>query len=175
MKGNMNDPEYQEMLETSWRRKLTSEEKARLEALLALRPEARAGWQTDAALTGGLRRLPEPVLASNFTSQVMRAIRAEQGPPEPAAAGWLDWLGRFRLKVAWAAVAVVLGTVAFQGYGHLKRARIAQALASIPVVSEVPAPEILQDFDAIQQFSHVAAAPSETQTISDEALLAALQ
>jgi hypothetical protein len=53
--------------------------------------------------------------------------------------------------------------------------RMVRDLASIPVVSTIPPAEILQDFDAIQQFSHLPATASQVQTITDEALLAALQ
>jgi anti-sigma factor RsiW len=171
----MNDLEYRKLLETSWRRPLTPEEQARLDQFLAEAPAARADWETETALSGVLDRLPEPPVASNFTAQVMRAIESERARPSRPATAWPDWLGALWPKMAWAAVALLLAVGVFQGYGVLNRARMARDLANIPVVPTVPPADILQDFDAIQQLSQVPAASSSGQTISDEALLAALQ
>jgi hypothetical protein len=174
-KGNMNDPKYQRLVETNWRRALTQEEKAHLDSLLAGKPGAQADWQTEAVLTNALRRLPEVPAASNFTAQVLRAVQAEQARATHGSLRWPNWLGRLWPRVAWAAVVLALGTTSLQTYRHFSRVRIVQDLASIPVVPRIPSSEVLEDFDAIQEFSHLASAPSGVQTISDEALLAALE
>ena len=173
----MNQAEYQKLLEESWRRKLTPDEQARLQAWLSSRPEVQADWQAEAALTGLLRNLPDAPLASNFTARVLRAVEAEQARRtrrSPLAAWWEDWAKMFAPKVAWAAVVVLLGLAAFQEYRYVSQARIAHDLARIPVGASVPSPEILRDFDSIQQFSQMSVSTSGTQ-VSDKDLLTALE
>jgi hypothetical protein len=175
-KGNMNDSEYQQLLETAWRRELTPAQRARLLSLLAERPEASVDWESEEALTRVLRRLPEPALSSNFTALVLRAAASARGrPAETTTGGWPRWLQGLWPRVAWAAAALALGMASVQAYNMKSRTQLRHDLAAIPAVPRVPSPEILQDFDAIQQFSHVASAPSGIQTVSDEALLTALQ
>ncbi len=172
----MNNPTYLRLLEASWRRPLTAEEKECLHRLVAQSPETRAQWEADAALTRVLRGLPEPVLASNFTARVMQAARRQAAHPSLArVAGWKDGLRSLWPRLAWGTVALALGFLTLQAYGYRTRAKLARDLASLPIMAKVPSPEILQDFDAIQQFSQASAAPSGAQAISDEALLEALQ
>lgn len=172
----MNDSEYQQLLETAWRQELTPAQRARLVSWLAGRPEASADWESEEALTRGLRRLPNPALSSNFTALVLAA--AEKGRARPAEAGtggWPRWLQGLWPKAAWAAAALALGMAGLQVHSVRNRTQLRQDLAAIPMAPKVPSPEILQDFDAIQQFSQVASAPGGIQTVSDEALLNALQ
>ena len=173
----MSDSVYRELLETSWRRELTSQEAARLRAFLAEHPEAQADWQAEAALSGLLRRLPEPAVASNFTAQVLRAVQMGQlGNERPLVARWQTWLGHLWPKAAWAAAALFLGTAALLEHRHLDRVRLARDLTSITVVaSALPSPEVLQDFEAVRQLSLVPAAPTGAPTVSDDDFLAALQ
>lgn len=173
----MSDSVYQELLETSWHRELTSQEAARLRAFLAEHPEAQADWQAEAALNGWLRRLPEPAVASNFTAQVMRAVQMDQLRNErPMLARCQSWLRMLWPKAAWAAAALFLGTAALLEHRHLDRARLARDLASITVAaSTLPSPEILQDFDAVRQLSLVPAASTGPAAVSDDEFLAALQ
>ena len=58
IKASMQDAEYQNLTETSWRRPLTAAERTRLRELLAAHPDWREPWNEDAALNGLLRRLP---------------------------------------------------------------------------------------------------------------------
>lgn len=174
----MTDPVYQTLLETSWRRELTPDEQAQLEAWLSTHPENRAGWQADRALNGFLRQLPNAPLSSNFTAQVLRAAQAEQARRAARSsvfAWWEDWGRLFLPKAAWAGVAVLLSVAAVQQVRYLNRNRLAHDLAMIPVGPELPPPEALQDFDAIK-LSSLAASPSGgAQLVSDEALFKALE
>src|SRR5262245_19120401 len=74
---SMNDELYNELLEASWRRKLTAEEEAQLRAWLVAHPEAQADWDEEALLTQQLERLPNAPLASNFTAQVMGKLELD--------------------------------------------------------------------------------------------------
>lgn len=173
----MSDAEYQRLLEASWRRELTPDEQACLQTRLAGRPEAQADWQAEVALNGVLRKLPDAPLASNFTARVVRAVEAEQARRvrrSPLAAWWEDWAGVFAPKAAWAAVALLLGLAAFQQYHFVNRTSIAHDLAKIPVSATLPSPDILRDFDSIQELSHLAVATGGTQ-VSDKDLLTALE
>jgi anti-sigma factor RsiW len=174
-KGNMNNPEYLKLLETSWRRPLSAGETARLRTLLAQDPELKRAWETDAALTQTLRRLPHPPLASNFTAQVVAAARQSTSDAHAGRFGGWPWWRPFWPKLAYSALLVAVGVVSFRAYTTVRHARLVRDLASIPVVVKVPSPEVLQDFDAIQQFSQVALHPTDPRSISDEALLQALQ
>lgn len=170
----MNDATEQTLLEASWRRPLTPAEQARLRAWLAQHPEAAPGWREETALSGLLEKLPDAPLASNFTSQVMRAVAAEQARQarrSPLAAWWEGWQRSLSPKVAWAAVALLVGLAAVQEYHYVSRARFARDLAKLPAAAVWPAPEVLQDFDSIQQFSQMPV----SATVSDQELLTALE
>ena len=71
-------PRYHELIETSWRRKLSPAEESELRALTAVDAEMRADWDAEAALNQGLSTLPEVPVPSNFTARVMQAINAEE-------------------------------------------------------------------------------------------------
>src|SRR5262245_66668141 len=84
-KGNrMSDSLYKELLEASWRRKLTPEEETRLQHYLAAHPEAQAEWEDEMALSFHLRQLPDAPLSSNFTARVLEAVELEQRRQERA-------------------------------------------------------------------------------------------
>lgn len=177
MKGNMNDPVFQSLLEASWRGKLSPDDQARLRAWLAAHPEFEGEWRAEAALNDILHRLPEAPMSSNFTSRVMQAVAAEDArrARESSWGRWWEGFGRlFVPKLGWALVLVCLGGVALQQYRQFNRGHIARDLALIPMSTTMPAPEILQDFESIQEFSRLAyftAAPA----VSDEDLLKALE
>ena len=174
----MNAPEYQALLEASWRRELTAAEAARLEAHWADHPEGRAEWLTEATLNRALRGLPNAPLASNFTAQVLQAVERERtqpkGRPAPSQ-GWKHWIHGFWHKAAWCGAALLILAGALQEYRYLNRTEMARDLAKIPAVATLPSPEILQDYDAIQVLAHVPAVPRNASTVSDDDLLAALQ
>jgi hypothetical protein len=173
----MSDPTYHELLETSWRRPLTEAERTRLQAILSADPAVAAAWRAEHALSGLLQRLPEPSLSSNFTARVMQAVQAETKPGRAWSwqSWYRDWAGSMVPKLAWAGLFVLLATVTFQAYRHVDRTRLVRDLAKLPEVETLPSPEVLQDFDAIQQLSLVAPREKGEASISDEDLLKALQ
>jgi len=84
------DPVDQKLRELNWRRELTAAERAELRTWLAAHPEAQADWQTEAALSKFLARLPDAPVPSNFTARVLQAVERETRTSEraPQRARW---------------------------------------------------------------------------------------
>lgn len=170
----MNESLYHQLRETSWRRKLTPEEETGLQTWLAAHPEKQAEWELEQSLTDQLRHLADAPLSSNFTSQVMQALDAELARQESrrgraGVRGWLQWLHRFAPRLAPVSLALVVAITFFVHHRSSDREqRIAESVAIVTGASDVPAPEILQDFEAISKLP-------PTIDEADEALLAALQ
>ena len=173
----MSDLSYHELLETRWRRALTEAEQARLQALLAADPALAADWQAELALGRILQRLPEPSLSSNFTAQVMRAVEtgADRAQAWPGWSWSRHWVAGVWPKLAWSAALILLVTATLYGYQRMDRTRLVRDLAQLPAVETLPAPEVLRDFDAIQQLSFVALPAKEAAVVSDDDLVKALQ
>lgn len=164
-----NDPIYRELLELSWRRKLTAAEEARLQAWLAAHPQAQPEWEAEAGLNTVLGQVPDAPVPSNFTARVMQAIEreavAELRRPQTT---WRTWLHRRWLpRVAFAAVVVGAGVVSYHEVQVVQRKKMVESVAAVSAVSSLPSAEILKDFDAIQALNP---APGP-----DEQLLAVLQ
>jgi len=164
----MNDQAKDQLRELNWRRPLSSAEQGQLDAWLAANPATRADWETEARLTEGLTQLPDAPLASNFTARVLKAVEREEAASarrrRRSRIGW--WL-RWTPRVAFAGL---VGAAGFFSYQQAHKARVrAEIRNSVEVVSSVrsmPAPEILENFDAIRILSSPAA---------DEQLLTLLQ
>jgi hypothetical protein len=167
----MNKSQYQALLEESWRRPLTVEEEARLQAWLALHPEAQAEWESEASLTHLLERLPEAPVASNFTAQVMQGLDAGPGRAiaiDVPAGSWLQRLRGFLqapgMRVGWAVLTVVMIAGLWYGYDrHLRDQRLqtAAGLTVLVNVTSLSDPVVLEDFEAIQRLSGVAPSVDE--------------
>ena len=150
----MNEAEYQELLEASWRRELTSAEVARLEAGLARRPELRAGWEAESGLSRLLDRLPEPQLSSNFTAAVLREAQrlATPAASRPFLADlWERLFPRPAVGVAWVAVMLGLGWLAVEQAQTSSQRRRNSELADFFKAVAPSDPALLQDFDAIRR------------------------
>ena len=164
-----NDPIYNQLRERSWRRRLTGAEEAQLRAWLAAHPEAQADWEAEAGLNAALGRLPDVPVPSNFTTRAVQAAEREAaaGLRQP---GW-KWWGWPRLRwlprVALTATVVSTGVVSFLVIQDVQRKNLGEGLAVVSLVSSLPGPDILKDFDAIR-----ASNPTPT---ADEKLLTALQ
>ena len=168
----MNESLYQELRETSWRRKLTPEEELQLQGWLAAHPEKLAEWELEQSLSEQLRHLSNAPLSSNFTSQVMQTLEAELARQQREGRGghsWIEWLRKFAPRLAPVSIALVVAVtffVHYRGENIQQEQQQAKMIQSISMVSEeMPGPEILADFDAIEKL------PAAT----DEDLLAALQ
>jgi len=168
----MNESIYQQLRETSWRRKLTPEEETRLQGWLAAHPDKQAEWELEQSLTEQLRHLADAPLSSNFTSQVMRTLDAELARQESrqgrdGGRNWLQWLHKFAPRLAPVSLALVVAITAFVHYRNNDQEQQQKQLVDIVnlvvTAPDMPSPEILQDFDAIEKLP------------TDEDLLAALQ
>jgi anti-sigma factor RsiW len=164
-----NDPIYNQLRERSWRQRLTGAEEAQLRAWLAAHPEAQADWEAEAGLNAALGRLPDVPVPSNFTTRAVQAAEREAaaglGQPGWKWWGWprLRWLPR----VALTATLVSAGVVSCLVIQDVQRKNLGEGVAVVSMVSSLPGPDILKDFDAIR-----ASNPTPT---ADEKLLTALQ
>lgn len=147
-----NDPTYDRLRESRWRRKLTEAERAQLGAWLAAHPDTEADWEAEAGLSEALGRLPDVPLASNFTARVMQAVEREAVAARRQRGGWRLWYGclRWLPRTAFAALAVSAALVTYRATENHRRAQMAESIAAISRVASLPSPEILQDFDAIR-------------------------
>jgi hypothetical protein len=165
MKENMQNVEYRNLIETSWRRPLTEAERARLGEILGANPQWQESWHEDAALNGLLRRLPNAAVSTNFTARVVQAAR--RVPPKPAwrrrleAFPWLSagWVPR----VAVVAAMICCGLLSFHEYQALRRAQEARAIASVTRL--VPSIDLLANFDTISRMNKVRVADDELLTV----------
>jgi anti-sigma factor RsiW len=155
----MNESEYQSLLEASWRRPLSADELAQLEAWVAGRPEALAAWETEASLNNLLARLPDAPVASNFTARVLQAVERESklAARHPVFLERVKrWFHRPAPRLAWA---VLLVGVLWFGYDRHQanvRTEVAKGLTVLANVASLSDPAVLQDFDAIQRLSQTA-------------------
>src|SRR5436305_71214 len=110
-----NDPIFERFREISWQRALTDRERAELEAWLNGRPEFRAEWEAELALSVSLAKLPEPAVPSNFTARVLQAVERENATePGRAPVGWWHALAR---KARLVAAGATIGVVVLLGVG----------------------------------------------------------
>ena len=171
---DMPNPASQELAELVWRRPLTPDEMARLRQFLAAHPEARSQWESEAALTRALDRLPPAPVSSNFTAQVLQAV--QRTPARPAwrrqfdLASWLPagWMPRLAL----AATMVCLSLLTVRECQiiqrqSIQRQRMARDLASVGSLAARQPVDWLQNFQIIENLSRV--------QVADDGLLQALR
>ena len=170
----MSDSLYKALLEASWRRPLTPEEKARLQDYLAAHPEAQTEWEEEAALNFHLERLADAPLSSNFTARLLQAVELEQAreqrPRSFSLPAWSRrWLTGYLPKAASAMLLLVFLAVGLQQYRVYNRKQVAESVEKLYSITAVfPKPEVFQDFEVIHQLGQV-------QPVDDAELLAALQ
>jgi anti-sigma factor RsiW len=164
----MNSSDLNKLREAAWRRKLTPDEEAQLRTHLAVHTDVQAEWEDDLALTSALRALPSAPVDSNFTAQVMQAVKrekrsADQGPR--VSASFLDVWHRFSTRLAWAGLILLAGASALLFYRNVNQQQtLARNVAKVSTLASLPGPEVLQDFEAINQLRYASSA-------SDEALI----
>ena len=148
----MNESDYNQLMEKSWRGELTASQKAELQAWLAQHPEREEDWNAEMNLTEAMKRLPEIPVSSNFTARVLRAVEHEgaaKSPPRLPAWKWL--LHSFIPRAAFAAV-VLAGLFTYHEYRTAeRRAELVHGVEVIAGVPSLPSPEILQNFDTIRK------------------------
>ena len=148
-----NDPRYHQLLEASWRRKLTPAEELELSAWLAAHPEAQADWELEVGLNEALERLPQaPQVSSNFTSRVLAAVELDLAAQDRLKKpSWRFWThaSRWLPRAAIAAMVVGAGLFSVHEIKVARRMELVRSLTAVSEVSSLLSPEILQDFDAI--------------------------
>ena len=155
----MNDHEYHQLRELSWRRRLNSAEEGALHDYLAANPQANEDWQVEAELNQLLERLPEgPAVSSNFTSRVLEAVRLDTAAEARAGTerkgGWLAWrfLHGWLPKAAVAGLAVGLFALAGYHEHQVKTQRMfARNVAELSDAVVASDTDLMEDFDAIQR------------------------
>ena len=168
----MNDSEYNELRTASWRRRLAPAEEARVTAYLAANPEAQHDWEEDLALSRQLQELPDAPVPSNFTSLVLQAIDTEtvqQPVPVALNRSWQTWLSRFAPRLALGALVLSLSVASLWKYEQIHtRKEVAEAVERFVKVTNLPGPEVFEDFESIQHLQPVSFS-------TDNDLLAALR
>lgn len=158
MKGDhMNERDYNELRESSWRRTLTPAEQAELQHYLVAHPEARAAWEAETELNRMLGHLPNAPLASNFTAQVLQAVEHEAAATSRSSV--IDmlaaWFRRLGPRLAWSVGLLAVALLVWQQHGATQRERVVAGAASVLQAAALPGPEVLQDFDAINQLGQL--------------------
>jgi hypothetical protein len=149
----MKDPTFQQLLELSWQRSLTQNERAQLSAWLALHPEFKSQWEVEANLNTALETLPQAQVPSNFTARVLQEVSRDAAGQKGRVSAFTNlWRRRPRWLIRAAFAALVLGTGLFSYHQVMaaRRADIARNVATVCGVSSMPSPEVLKDFDAIR-------------------------
>src|SRR5579862_8049976 len=108
----MNESDFNELREQSWRRKLTAAEESALRAWMVEHPDAETDMEAEVRLTEILGRLPDVPVPSNFTARVLQAVECEaRADARPRVSRWNWFLRSLLPKVAAAALVVCVGVV----------------------------------------------------------------
>lgn len=164
----MTEREVQELRELHWRGALPAEAQARLRRYLAQHPEHAADWETEATLNRALARLPDVPLASNFTAQVLAAVDREAVRAAGDRGLWgglRQWLGRLAPRLAWAAAVAGVAWGLWAHHHLTERTRLVEGLGPVLQAAVLPDPQVLADFDAIQQLSQLPP-PTDAELLS---------
>ncbi len=160
----MNEIEFTNLIEQSWRRKLTEREEILLSDHLSSNPEARTQWEEESGLSQLLGKLPKTPVSTNFTAGVLQVVERETALAQRERffhRPKFNWLPR--IAIASAFVGGVIFSV--HQYRSVQRKEIARDIAAVSQAATLP-PEWLQDFEAINHLS---------QPPVDDELLAALK
>jgi hypothetical protein len=162
----MQEDNYNELQERSWRRRLSAADLARARKLLGKQPEAAEELAQEEALSRLLERLPSAPVSSNFTARVLASVRdnnAARAAREEEAIPWIfrNWWARW----AAGAVMVVVGFFSFQEYHAVHRTQEAQELAAASRLAALPPMEWLNDFDTIQRLDKVKVADDDLLSV----------
>ncbi len=158
----MNESDYQALLRTAWRRPLSLEEQARLDAWLATHPQAQAEWEEETGLNRLLGQLPPAPVPSNFTALVLQALeeRPTGATRRPSLSTQLrQWFGRPAARIAWALLILSVAVGVYQHRRTNARNELAKGLTVLTQVAALSDPAALQDFEPILRLGQ--AAPSD--------------
>jgi hypothetical protein len=154
----MNESEYHELQEKTWRQPLDATDEARLQAYLVAHPDAHAEWEAESGLNNLLGHLPPAPLASNFTAQVLQAIQheAEVCPRRLELPRWLArWVYQPVPRLAWACVFGALVFLGHRQYQIYTQNQMVKGLVAIMHASDLKDPAVFKDLDAIRLVSQI--------------------
>jgi negative regulator of sigma E activity len=125
---------------------------------------ASADLELEARLRKALARLPNALVASNFTARVLQAVELEESrQPRKWSWNWHSLLPRITV----AAAVLLFAGLTFHRYElNAHRTALARNVALIAGAQPLPSVDALKNFDAIQRMS---------QPRADEELLALMQ
>lgn len=161
-----NNDIYKRLLETLWRRQLTEAEAAELRSWLAAHPEAMAELAAEEDLTAVLSRLEDKPVSPDFTARVLAAVECEA----PRSTATVDWLIGHVARLGWAAKAALavlvfgLGAFGVHQYRVVTRTRLAESVAVLAKVDQLPGPDVLVDYDTIRRFGQLP--PPDTELLA---------
>jgi hypothetical protein len=164
---SMQDAEFKNLREMSWRRALTPTERERLRELLAARPDWRASWDEEASLNALLRRMPTVAVSTNFTARAVEAAR--RLPPKRAWQDWLEfpnWLPTgWAPRLALGCAMVCCGMISSHEYESFCRAQEAQRVIGASRLAVLPSIDWLENFDTINRMNKVKVADDDLLTV----------
>ncbi|MDW7980890.1 MAG: hypothetical protein RMH97_10015 [Verrucomicrobiales bacterium] len=162
-----NGDAYNRLLETLWRRELTEAEAAELRELVAAHPNMAEDLDLETRLTAALNQLPDKPVAPNFTARVLAAV--ERKPAQTTARLTELFLALRRLgwlpNTALAILALALALLGLHQYRVATRARIAQSVAVMAKVGQLPGPDVLIDYDTIWRLGQLPPPDTELLTL----------
>jgi anti-sigma factor RsiW len=148
----MNDPLFNKLRETSWKRTLTPDEEAALRSWLAAHPDAGADWETEASLNGAIHGIPDVPVPTNFTARVLQTVeRDSRARPSRGSGRW--WQRVFLPRTAIAATLVGLGLIVYQQNLESRRVEMGRQVAAVSSVAALSAPDLLLNLETIRQLS----------------------
>ncbi len=156
----MNESDYNELREESWRRKLSPSEEAQLQAWLGEHPDLHEDWELETNLSKAMSRLPDVPVPSNFTARVLQAVQRDAAEARPRVPAWKWFLHSLVPRAAVAVAVLGIGLFTYREYQQrtfqqqtqqAQRAQFAQDVKVVASVPSLPSPEILQDFDTIRK------------------------
>jgi anti-sigma factor RsiW len=165
----MSNPQ-ERIRELGWRQRLRESETTELKALLATHPESAAELEGEKELTSLLEKIPPaPAVASNFTAQVMAAVRREKAASERFAVPRGEFLRRFQTwlpRLATLCVILLAGIVAVHERQVHSRAIMAKGVEQVADAFSTLGQDPVKHFDPITRLSEAPpAADTELTTL----------
>ncbi len=168
----MNEQDYNQLRELSWRRPLSAAEAEMLQKYLSASPAAREEWEDEAALNQLLERVPAaPSVASNFTARVLQTVALETAAQDRAPVRGVSIWQRVRSwlpKAAVASLVLATGVVGYHERQVNERVALAKNVVEFTAAVSASDPEAMQDFEPIRRLS-------DNQPKADTELLALMK
>jgi anti-sigma factor RsiW len=152
----MSLPDVNKLVDALRQDKLTHEQEAQLQQYLTAHPDQRAHWEEELALNQLLRQVPDAPLSSNFTAQVLQAVRQAPWRSEVEVSFWRKLFSHnWQAKYASALALVCIGLFSYHEHALSVRRDLAQNLAEMSRLTSQTPVEFLENFDAIERLNQV--------------------